>query len=181
MTLTLATLFALFAPAAVLIAACMVVWGQVAAMRRETYPLQWALELSADRYRPMFRLLAEDDFRFLRSQPGGNRALINGLRRQRSQIFHGYLCCLERDFHIAFRALFFVMMNSQSDRRDVARALIVSRLKFSSAVFLVRCRLLLYRWNVGRHPIAHLVSLFEGLQSELLALCPIPTTTPRPS
>jgi hypothetical protein len=179
MTLTLAVT-ALFAPAAVLTALGIMVWFRVAALRQETYPIEWALELSADRYRPMFRLLADDDFRFLRSQPGGKRSLINGLRRQRTRIFQGYLRCLERDFQVAFRALFFLMLHAPADRRDIARALIVSRFKFSASVFLVRCRLFLYRWNVGQQPIANLVHLFESLQLELLALSPAPESIATP-
>jgi hypothetical protein len=156
-------------------------YRRIAALRRATYPIEWALELSPDRYRPMFRLLAEDDFRFLCSQPGGSQALIDSLRRQRAIIFHGYLRCLERDFQVAFRALFYLMVQSPADRRDIARALMVSRLKFTTSIFLVRCRLTMYRWNVGREPVANLLRLFEGLQLELLALSPAPIATPQPS
>jgi hypothetical protein len=122
----------------------------------------------------MFRLLEEDDIRFLRSQPGATPALVRRLRRQRYQVFRGYLQSLERDFLLAFEALMLVMVHSQTDRRDIVRALIASRVKFSAGVFRVRCRLFLYRWDVGQDSVAHLVSLFEGLQLELLALVPDP-------
>lgn len=175
MTLTLATLTMFLAPAVVLIGVCILVHRQIAALRhRLALPPNWTPELSVDRYRPMFRLLEDDDIRFLQSQPGATPALVKRLRRQRYQVFRGYLGSLERDFHQAFEALMMVMLHSQWERRDIARALIVSRAKFSIGVFRVRCRLFLYRWNVGHEPVAHLVSLFEGLQLELLALAPTP-------
>jgi len=174
MTLTLATLI-IFAPAVVLIAVCILEHRQIAAFRRRlAVPLNWTPEFSVDRYRPMFRLLEDDDIRFLRSQPGATPALVKRLRRQRYQVFRGYLRSLESDFRQAVDGLTMVMLHSPSDRRDIARALIVSRVKFSIGVFRVRCRLSLYRWNVGHEPVAHLVSLFEGLQLELLALAPDP-------
>jgi hypothetical protein len=99
---------------------------------------------------------------------------VNGLRRQRARIFEGYLRRLECDFQIAFRALFYLMAQAPTDRRDMARALIMSRLNFSTSIFVVRCRLLLYRWNVGAAPVANLVRLFEQLHLDLTALAPPP-------
>ena len=173
MTLTLATLTALFVPARAVIAVSVLVCRQIAILqRRSSIPLDCAAELSVERYRPMFRLLEEDDIRFLRSQPGAPPALVNRLRKQRCQLFRGYLRHLERDFQQASDALILVMVQSQSDRNDLISALIRSRLKFTTGVFLVRCRLLLYRWNVGREPVARLVKLFEGLHLELRTLVP---------
>jgi hypothetical protein len=129
----------------------------------------------------MFRLLEDDDIHFLRSQPGATPGLVRRLRRQRYQVFRGYLHSLQRDFHLAAEALTTVMVHSQSDRRDIIRALISSRVKFTVGVFRVRCRLFLYRWNIGHEQLAHLVSLFEGLQLELLALAPDLTVEHQPS
>jgi hypothetical protein len=174
MTLTLATLTILLAPAAVIIAVCILVYRRIAAVRCRAapVPLDWTPELSVDRYRPMFRLLQDDDIRFLRAQPGGTPALVKRLRRQRYQVFRGYLSGLQRDFHLACRALIQLALQSQTDGRDIILALVISQMKFSIGVYRVRCRLVLYRWNIGQEPVANLVNLFEGLQLELLALTP---------
>lgn len=173
MTLTLATFLILVASAVVFIAVSLLMRQLLAEVRRRlSVPITWNPELSVDRYRPMFRLLEDDDIRFLRSQPGASPALVNRLRRQRYQVFQGYLSSLQRDFQQACQALIHLAIHSRTDRRDIVRALVVSQAKFSLGVFRVRCRLVLYRWDVGQEPVARLVRLFEGLQLELLALTP---------
>jgi hypothetical protein len=57
--------------------------------------------------------------------------------------------------------------------------MIVSRMRFSVAVYRVRFRLLVYRWNLGQEPVAHIVNLFEGLQLALRTTAESPTATPR--
>jgi hypothetical protein len=174
MTLTLSTIL--------FIAVGTLIYRQIAALlRRPSVPLDWTPDLSVDRYRPMFRLLSEGDISFLRSQPGATPALVRRLRKRRCQVFRGYVQSLERDFHGALKALSLVMVQSQSDRRDIARTLIVSRLRFSLAVYRVRFRLLVYRWNMGQEPVTHMMNLFEGLQRELAAMAETPTATPQPS
>jgi hypothetical protein len=178
MTLTQATL-TFMAPTAVLIAIGILICRQIATLRRRAgLPLEWTPELSVDRYRPMFRLLEEDDVRFLRAQPGATPDLIKRLRRGRYQVFRGYLLSLERDFHRGFQALMLALVQSPSDRRDVIRAPIVSRMRFGIGIFRLRCRVFLYRWNVGHQSVAPLVNLFERLQSELLAVIPATATLP---
>lgn len=173
MSLTPATLTIFLATAAVVLAVSVLVHRQLTALRqRLSAPLNWTPELSVDRYRPMLRLLADDDIRFLQAQPGVTPALVKRLRRQRYQVFQSYLASLQRDFHQACEALTHLAVHSQTDRLDVLSALFVSRAKFSLGVFRVRCRLVLYRWDVGQEPVARLVNLFEGLQLELLALIP---------
>ena len=176
MTLTLSALLVLLVPAIVLTAVWTLVTRQMITLRRRSalFPLDWTLDLKLDRYRPMFRLLDEEDIRFLRSQPGSTPALVRRFRQQRCRVFRSYLRSLDHDFHVASDALMLVMVQSQSDRHDVIRSLIGSRVKFAIGVFRVRCKLLLYRWDVGHESVGRLVDLFEGLQLELLALAPTP-------
>jgi hypothetical protein len=144
---------------------------------RQPPPADAIPSINVERYRPMFRLLDEGDIRFLLSQPGGTPALIRRLRQQRCQLFRAYLSSLNRDFGVACQALVQIAAQSTSDRRDLLRALMVSRAKFSLGVFRVRCRLFFYRWDVGHEPVARLLRLFEGLQVELHV---ITTATPQP-
>lgn len=173
MTFSLAIPAALFLAAMAIFAAAILIRRQIAAMQRHcSGPLHWTADLSVERYRPMLRLLDGDDFRFLRTQPGVTTALIHRLRKQRCQVFRGYLRCLQQDFTRASYALMMVLVESQSDRRDLIPTLIGGRLKFAAGIFRLRCRLVLYRWNVGQEPVARLVHRFEVLQLELLALTP---------
>jgi hypothetical protein len=170
MTFTLATLILLLAPGVVISAVYLLARRHFARRRHLSNPSYWTPELSIDHYRPMFRLLKEDDIRFLRAQPGATPALVKRLRRHRYLVFRGYLRSLQQDFRRCCDMLMLLAVQSQSDRWDILRALLVSRMKFAVAVARVRWRLLLYRWNIARVPVGHLVGLFESLQLELLAL-----------
>lgn len=75
MIFTMATLLPLLAPVVVLIGVSILIHQQIAALKQQPFlPLDWIMDLSADRYRPMCRLLDESDIRFLRSQPGATPA-----------------------------------------------------------------------------------------------------------
>lgn len=174
MTLALGILTSSFIPAIAVIATAALFTRRIGAMRAGAgdSPVDPA-ELSMERYRPMLRLLDRDDIRFLRNQPGATSTLIQRFRKQRCQIFLGYLQCLERDFRRASDGLILVMLHSQSDRRDLIPALIGGRLKFGMRLLLVRYRLWLYQWDLGTEPVGRLVGLVEGLQQQLQALAPL--------
>lgn len=163
-----------FGVALLLIALGALAYRQIAGSHR----LDWVPEPAIDRYRPMLRLLDEADIEFLRTQPGSTPTLMRCFRRQRCRLFREYLRSLERDFHAASHALILIVIHSPRDRRDLLRALFVARWRFAAGIFRVRGRLLLYRCNVSQEPVAQLVSLFEGLQLELLALAPATATLP---
>src|ERR1700730_1193096 len=75
-------------------------------------------ELSPERYKPMLRLLDTQDLDFLRSQPGFTRKMEGEFRRQRCEIFRGYLRQLDSDFQQVCTALKLVMVQSNADRTD---------------------------------------------------------------
>src|SRR5579871_527953 len=82
--------------------------------------VNWINDLSVSRYRPMERLLCEDDYRFLASQPGFDPRALRRMRSERRKIFRGYLACLSRDFSLVGAALRLMMMYSSHDRPDLA-------------------------------------------------------------
>src|SRR5690349_17728305 len=86
-------------------------------VRRIAYPrvalpatLDWIDELSTERYHPMLRLLGEEELRFIRRQPGFTPKLEAQFRRQRCEIFCGYLRSLSRDFNRVSIALKLLMV-----------------------------------------------------------------------
>src|SRR5579871_2821249 len=109
----------------------------------------WIAELSADRYRPMLRLLHTDDLAFLKSRPGFTTANEGQFRVQRAQVFRGYLRCLHADFRRISIAIRVLMVQSRHDRPDLARVLIRRRTVYTAAAALVHARLLLYQWGIG--------------------------------
>jgi hypothetical protein len=66
---------------------------------------EWIEELSIERYRPIMRLLNQEDFHFLRAQPGFTPQMATNFRIQRCQLFQEYLRHLDdtggrtRDIH----------------------------------------------------------------------------------
>jgi hypothetical protein len=133
---------------------------------------EWIAELSAERYRPMLKLLDSREVDFLRSQPGYTRAMGRKLRAQRCQVFRGYLRSLETDFYRTCAALKLVLVRSGHDRQDLASAIIRAQTNFAAGVFLMRMRMVLYRIGLASVDVRPLVQLFDGMQLELRALVP---------
>ena len=135
-------------------------------------PQDWLEELSGDRYRPMLRLLGDDDLQFLRSQPGFNRHLASRLRRQRRAIFRGYLAGLKSDFRRVTTALRALILQSRYDRPDLASALVRAEARFAMGLAVVRVRLALYQFGLCGVDASDLLRLFAAMQLELRLLVP---------
>ena len=132
----------------------------------------WIDELSVERYRPMMRLLQDDDLDFLRSQPGFTSRMASRLRAQRCQIFRGYLRCLNTDFNRITVALKLVMLQSRDDRPDLASILLHQECLFVVSMLLVHVRVLLYRCGLGGVDVMSLVRIFDSMRQELQTLVP---------
>ena len=132
----------------------------------------WIDELSVERYRPMMRLLDDEELRFLRSQPGFTPKLALQFRRQRCQIFRGYLRALSGDFHRICTAIKVMMMQAREDRPDLATTLIRSQLLFTCAVIAAHCQLVLYSCGIGTVNVNNMLTVFDGLRLELRTLVP---------
>lgn len=133
---------------------------------------EWINDLSTEQYRPMMRLLDSADIEFLRSQPGYTREMETKLRRQRVQVFRGYLRCLNADFQRVCMALKILMTHSEQDRPELASALMHQQLLFGLGMILVHGRLILYRWGICQVDVSGMVGIFDRMRSELCALVP---------
>ena len=120
---------------------------------------------AADRYRPMLRLLADDDLRFLAGSP----ELQRKLRAKRRALFRGYLRCLTRDYAQLLAGIRLTMVQSGVDRPDLTRALAKSRLLFAWTMCLVEWRLALHTAGIGSVDISVLVDAMEELRSQVNA------------
>ena len=133
---------------------------------------EWIDELSLERYRPMLRLLDGQDLEFLRTQPGFTPNMETQLRRQRCQIFKGYLRSLSLDFRRICAAIKLMLLCSKNDRPDLAGALLHHQLLFGMAFLQVECSLVLYRWGLGEVNVAALMRTFDTTRVELRRLVP---------
>jgi hypothetical protein len=165
---------------AVLIFACtflasVAVWAiRKLAPRPEALPVtaDWIDEIALDRYRPMLRLLDEEDFRLLRAQPGFTRKMEVQMRHQRCQIFRGYLKSLSGDFGRVCLALKLLMLNAGNDRPDLARVLLRSQLEFVCGVIVLQVKLAFFSCGIGTIDVASVLGVFDGLRLELRSLVP---------
>lgn len=125
-----------------------------------------ASSLTADRYKPMLRLLAQDDFAFLPADRGLQRAI----RAKRRQLFRGYLRCLTRDYALLLAGVRAVMVQSGVDRPDLAQALAKNRVLFAIAMCKVEFRLALHTAGIGSVDISGLVEALEMLRTQVTLL-----------
>jgi hypothetical protein len=140
--------------------------------------LDQCLVLSLEKYRPMERLLQEQDFRFLATQPGFSPQLGRRFRTERRRIFRGYLRNLKKDFgrvSLAFRIL---IVHSVEDRGDLAASLVRLRLMFAVGMLAVEGRLLLHAAGLGTVDVSGLVASLETMQGQMrLMLTPSQAVT----
>jgi hypothetical protein len=121
---------------------------------------------AADRYRPMLRLLADDDLAFIATE----QKLRKSLRTQRRIVFRGYLRCLAKDYAMLLAGVRDAMVRSGVDRPDLARALARNRVLFALAMCKVEFRLTLHATGAGSVDISGLVEAVEALRSQVGAM-----------
>ncbi len=132
----------------------------------------WIDDCAFERYRPMMRLLDEEEIRLLRSRYGYTPKMARDLRIQRCEIFREYLSQLDADFKRISSAVKLLMAQSRCDRPDLAALLIRSQAAFLSGKVMVRIHLLQYRWSLGSVDVARLMMPFENLRVGLRSLVP---------
>lgn len=137
---------------------------KVAMQDRSAPAAEWMATLSTARYGPMERLLDEEDFRYLASQPGLDPRVRRALRAQRRSIFRAYLRCLCRDYSRVSMAIKMLMMQSEQDRPDLAEMLLRQRVAFTLGLVRVEFRLALHAVGMGKVEVGALVGAFDALR-----------------
>jgi hypothetical protein len=122
------------------------------------------------KYRPMERLLGEEDFRFLAAQPGFSPKLGRRLRVERRQIFRGYLRSLSRDFQSISAACRMLVVHSAEDRAELASSLMRQQLMFNMGMLAVEGRLILHAAGIGTVDVHGLVESLETMQMQVRIL-----------
>jgi len=159
-------MYVLVASAAFLLTFGFVTWRILSRVRLPARSSSGALGVSAERYRPMLRLLSDEDFSFV----AANIALQRSLKSDRRKLFRSYLRCLTRDYGCLLAGVRSAMAGSGVDRPDLAHALAKNRALFALAVYRVEVRLALYSLGVGKVDISGLVEAFEGLRAQVNVL-----------
>ena len=133
-------------------------------------PTDQPLVLAPGKYRPMERLLQEEDFRFLSSQPGFSARLGRRFRAERRRVFRAYLRNLRMDFSRVSQACQMLVIHAAEDRGDLANVIIRQRLVFAVSILAVEGRLLLHAAGVGTVDVHALVGSLETMQGQIQML-----------
>lgn len=131
---------------------------------------EWLRQFSVARYRPLERLLNEDDYRFLAAQRGYHPRIARRLRAERRRVFRQYLACLRRDFNRLETAARILMVSSPADRPDFARALLKQRLWFTYATMSAEIRLLLHSLGLTTVDVRGLLASLDVMRTQLIDL-----------
>jgi hypothetical protein len=123
-------------------------------------------ECLSSRYRPMFRLLDESDCGFVASGFPGNSNLRR-FRAERRSLFRVYLRNLGADHARIVGAIRDLLVNSNLDRPDLAKALYRCQLMFALAMVSVEFKLQLHALGIGTVDVRSLVAAVEGLQLQV--------------
>ena len=137
--------------------------------RRNDLPLspEWINELSTDKYRNMMRLLNRRDLDDLRSRPDYSKTMAAEFRRERSRLFKEYLNAMSVDFERICMAIRILMLNSNSDRPDLASTLFQSQFMFTLAIANLRMRVFFYNLGWCEGDASEVFRIFDTMRLEL--------------
>lgn len=124
-------------------------------------------DFSLDHYQPMSRLLADDDFQFLKSQPGYRAAMGVRWKRERLRIFRLYLGELKQDFRWLHAQARELVAHSAADSADLMNVLMKQQITFLWATTALEFRLLLQQIGIGKVDVAPLLRLLEAMRADL--------------
>ena len=128
---------------------------------------QWLTGFSVARYRPMQRLLTDEDYEFLRRQPGFQPAIARRLRADRRRIFRAYLRNMRRDFNRLHRIATFMVIYGTQERPELISALGRHQRSFRMAYATVQLRLALHVIAGASVDVAPLIRALDGMRVQL--------------
>ena len=125
---------------------------------------EWVANFSVASYRPMLRLLSEDDHKFFAAQRGITPQAVSRFRQERRRVFRSYLRNLVRDFHRLHLAARMTLIYSAVDRPELAQTLLKQRVTFAWAVTMIEYRLVLHTFGIGTVDVRRLLGSLEDMR-----------------
>jgi hypothetical protein len=128
-------------------------------------------EFSLVRYEPMLRLLGDEDFEFLASQPGYRPEIGKKLRRNRRHILRLYLRELAADFHRIHALARKIVAESPAENSNLVSVLMRQQIAFWRAMAILEFRLLTP--GLGQVDVRGLVEAIESMRLDVRRLAPL--------
>lgn len=141
-------------------------WRIASPSRLTAFPSDWWEHFSAERYLPLCHLLREEDYLFLRKQPGYSEALERQLRRRRMAICRSYLAEIRLDF-LRLQGVGQALLAARQAGPAMQEALFRQRVRFTQAWWSARVRLELQRFGLARADFRGLIGALDVSASEL--------------
>lgn len=126
-----------------------------------------SLGFDVEHYRPMERLLAEEDFVFLKSQPGYHAEIGKRWKRERRRIFRLYLVELKRDFRRLHARARRLAADAGAGSDDLVWILMRQRVTFLCAIARLEARLALAGTGLGAVDAAPLIGMLDAMRADL--------------
>lgn len=162
-----------------IVAALVLSFRRLASPGKEALPSgEWWANFSLEKYRPMERLFAPEEYQFLAAQPGFTPALARRFQAERRKIFRRYLRCLSRDFDRLYTATKLLLLTASEDRSELALALWKQRMSFKLGLASVHAQLALQTLGLGTVQVHGLVRALERMREQLELLSPQPAAVP---
>ena len=134
---------------------------------------EFLARFSVARYRPMQRLLSEDDFEFLAAQPGYEPAIARQLRRRRRAAFRTYLRTMARDFDRLYAAAKQIALFSDHDRKDLVVLLVRQKVAFECGLAMVHARLALHAIGLAPVDVRGLIDALDQMSQQARHFSPV--------
>lgn len=128
----------------------------------------------SNRYRPMQRLLNEEDFEFLKLQPGYRPEIARRLRRQRRRVLRHYLGTLSADFSRLHARARRMIATAPEEYHEMVGLLVRQRWTFWRVRAAIEVRLRLGFLYPGPIDVRALVSILDQMQAQLAQIAPAP-------
>jgi hypothetical protein len=122
---------------------------------------------SMSRYQPMERLLNEQDFVFLASQPGYAPEIGARWKRERRRIFRLYLDELKCDFRRLHAEARVLAAKADAESAELVGILLRQQVTFWRAMAGLELRLALRAGGIGKVDVRPLIQLIEAMRADL--------------
>ena len=136
-----------------------------------------AAVFSLDRYRPMQRLLSEQDMLFLKRSPGYTKQMGKRWKRHQLVLFKMYLRELRLDFYKLHAEARSIVADTGMESSDLVRQLIRQRIQFEYATAKVELQISLAGFGMGAVSARPLLKTVEMMRKQLQTMAPRPMPT----
>jgi hypothetical protein len=162
----------LMAVSASVVGAMLLAWGTLLWVRLSGYrgaPSSDApqTELTASDYRPMARLMSEEDLDFLRQFAGCRPQLAARWERERRRIFRLYLREAAADFRRMHAEARLLLAGAPEQYSDLVGVLMRQQVTFWRTLSVIETRLALNTLGLGKIDGSRIAALIEAMRAEV--------------